>query len=92
MLCRLANPIVNMIRSSEKGNLMFMIVTYPWPVPSAHVELTGIKSPDATRSCGDTIGQRARDLEDMVCWTDWERLAIKWCRLRLAISDMRRRA
>lgn len=20
---------------------MFMIVTYPWPVPSAHVELTG---------------------------------------------------
>jgi len=27
---------------------MFMIVTYPWPVPAAHVELTGPQLRDAS--------------------------------------------
>jgi hypothetical protein len=42
------NPIVNMIRPSanQKEHVMFMIVTYPWPVASAHVELTGPQTQD----------------------------------------------
>ena len=70
---------------------MFTIVTYPWPEPSAHVELTGPQSEDdSAASRRDTIDQRRRDLEEMACWTDWERLAIRWCRFRLAIREIRR--
>lgn len=29
------------VQSNLKEIVMFIIVTYPWPVPSAHVELTG---------------------------------------------------
>jgi hypothetical protein len=39
---------------------MFMIVTYPWPVPTAHVELTGPprrkRQAGATESGRDSIG------------------------------------
>jgi hypothetical protein len=47
---------------------MFMIVTYPWPVASAHVELTGPQRLDSAeigqRDAAEvTIEQRARHLE-----------------------------
>jgi len=75
---------------------MFMIVTYPWPVASAHVELTGPQAQDPavtyTADNGDTIDQRLRHIEQMIRWTDRERLRFQWYRLRIAINDMRRRS
>jgi len=73
---------------------MFVLVTYPWPVASAHVELTGPKPPtdaDAShrRAIDDGVEQRARGIEEMVSWTDLERLRLQWYRLRLAIADAR---
>jgi len=74
---------------------MFMIVTYPWPVASAHVELTGPNRRDPAASdpgtAGDTIDQRARHIEQMIRWTDRERLRFQWYRLRIAINDTCRR-
>jgi hypothetical protein len=37
--------IVETIRSMATGrsSLMFMVVSYPWPVASAHVALTGVR-------------------------------------------------
>jgi len=70
---------------------MFMIVTYPWPVASAHVELTGPNRRDRAESdlsaIGDSIDQRARHIEQMIGWTDRERLRFHWYRLRIAIND-----
>jgi hypothetical protein len=75
---------------------MFMIVTYPWPVASAHVELTGPQRPDPAVSSedvtGDTIDQLAGHIEQMIRWTDWERLRFQWYRLRIAINDTWRRS
>jgi hypothetical protein len=74
---------------------MLMIVTYPWPVPSAHVELTGPNRRDPAvndlGAIGDSIDQRARHLEQMIGWTDRERLRFQWYRLRIAINDTCRR-
>jgi hypothetical protein len=75
---------------------MFMIVTYPWPVASAHVELTGPQRLDSAeigqRDAAEvTIEQRARHLEATVGWTDLERARFHWYRLRIAIDDLRRR-
>jgi hypothetical protein len=75
---------------------MFMIVTYPWPVASAHVELTGPQRPDAAEigqrdTAEVTIAQRARHLEEMVCWTALERVRLHWYRLRIATDDLLRR-
>jgi hypothetical protein len=63
-----------------------MIVTYPWPVASAHIELTGPQRPDSAeigqRDAAEvTIEQRARHLEAIVCWTDLERVRFHWYRL-----------
>jgi len=69
---------------------MFTIVTYPWPATSSHVELTGPQPQDDSAASRGSIDQRGRDLEEMVCWSDWERLAIRWCRFRLAIREIRR--
>jgi len=70
---------------------MLMIVTYPWPVASAHVELTGPNRRDpAVNDLGaiaDSIDQRARHIEQMIGWTDRERLRFHWYRLRIAIND-----
>jgi hypothetical protein len=91
-----ANPIVNMIRlpATERNSVMFMIVTYPWPVASAHVELTGpnrrhpaVTDPDAD----DTIDQHAPHIEQVIGWTDRERLRFQWYRYRIAINDICRR-
>ena len=73
---------------------MFMFITYPWPVASANMHVTEqLESPAAHAPAAEgAIDQRARDLEEMVCWTDRERLTILWCRFRLAIRDKRRRA
>jgi hypothetical protein len=98
MLCGPGNPIVNMIRLSANGrnSVMFMIVTYPWPVASAHVELTGPQRPDPAVSdqdvSGDTIDQLAGHIEQMIRWTDQERLRFQWYRLRIAVNDTRRRS
>jgi hypothetical protein len=74
---------------------MFMIVTYPWPVASAHIELTGPQRPDSAEigqrdAAKVTIEQRARHLEAIVCWTDLERVRFHWYRLRIAIDERRR--
>jgi hypothetical protein len=52
---------------------MFMIVSYPWPIASAHVELSGrqraavaTQHPGATE---DSICHRARHVEDLLSWT-----------------------
>jgi hypothetical protein len=70
---------------------MFMLVTYPWPVTSAHVELTGIQTMDdlATRPA-DSVDLRERHLEAMVGWTEGERLRFQWYGFRLAIRGIRR--
>ena len=61
---------------------MFVIVTYPWPVASAHVELTGPQPRDPavsdTVGNGDTLDQRVRHMEQMIRWTDRERLRFQW--------------
>jgi hypothetical protein len=71
---------------------MFMFVTYPWPVTSAHVELTGpqLQAAAAIRrnAIEGTVENRARHLEEIVCWTDRERLRFQWYRLRLAVRDI----
>jgi hypothetical protein len=74
---------------------MFMIVTYPWPVASAHVELTGPQRLDSAEigqrdTAEVTIAQHARHLEEMVCWTALERVRFHWYRLRIAIDERRR--
>ena len=75
---------------------MFMTVTYPWPVASARVELTGPQWPDPAVSdqdvTGDTIDQLAGHIEHMIRWTDRERLRFQWYRLRIAINDTCRRS
>src|SRR5258707_14644540 len=44
--------------------MLFMIVSYPWPVPSAHVELTGInrqapgRNPRKNQPAGEPDQQR----------------------------------
>jgi hypothetical protein len=74
---------------------MFMIVTYPWPVASAHVELTGPQEPDPamseTGAGRDTINQWARHIEQMIRWTEQERLRFQWYRLRMAMNEACRR-
>ena len=76
--------------------MSFMIVTYPWPVASAHVELTGPNRRDSAASdldaTEDTIDQRTRHIEQMIRWTDAERLRFHWYRLRIAVNDACRRS
>ena len=71
---------------------MFMFITYPWPVAAAHVELTGPHPLGATTQFHTTehVGQRVQDLNDLMRWTDQERLRIQWYRFRLAIRDINR--
>jgi hypothetical protein len=72
---------------------MFM-VTYPWPVASAHVDLTGTQRPESAApdaaATEDTVEQRSRHLEATVSWTGRERLRIHWYRLHLAARDIYR--
>jgi hypothetical protein len=75
---------------------MFMIVTYPWPVASAHVELTGPLRPETSAvdrgRTEVTIDQRAQHIEQMIRLTDSERLRFQWYGLRMAINGACRRA
>jgi hypothetical protein len=74
---------------TERNSVMFMIVTYPWPVASAHVELTGPNRRDPAVSdpaAEDTIDQRARHVEHMIGWTGQEWLRFQWYGLRIAIT------
>ena len=75
---------------------MFMVVTYPWPVASANLDLTGPLPLHAAATHGDATDdifkQPARHLEETVSWTGRERLRLHWYRLRLAIRDIRRPA
>lgn len=76
---------------------MFILVTYPWPVASAHVELTGPQPPPGTATshrdaADDTIEQRAQHVDEMVRWTGPERLRFRWYLRRVAIADARRRS
>jgi len=68
-----------------------MIVTYPWPVASANVELTGPQSPDAAATCQQATSRPGtRHLDEMVRWSGRERLRLGWYRFRLAVRDSRR--
>jgi len=93
-----ALPILNMIGpfANRGSSLMFMIVTYPWPVASAHVELTGPQPPDPAISdpgaAEDAVDQRARHIEQMICWADREWLRLHWYRFRIAVNDACRRS
>jgi hypothetical protein len=76
---------------------MFILVTYPWPVASAHVELTGPSALHAAAtshhgSADETIEQPARQAEELVDWTDLERLRFHWHLRRMAIASVRRRS
>jgi hypothetical protein len=65
-----------------------MIVTYPWPVPSANIDPTGLTAAFAARPLPETSEEtgtlRPSQVEHMVCWTRRERLRMLWYRLRLA--------
>jgi hypothetical protein len=67
---------------------MFMIVTYPWPVPWAHADATGLTAALAARQQAEATEEtgtlRPSQVEHMVCWTRRERLRLLWYRLRLA--------
>ncbi len=74
---------------------MFMIITYPWPVASANVELTGPRRPDSAAS--DTWAPRepltsARHVEQVIGWSHGERLRFQWYRFRIAVNDAWRRS
>ena len=59
MLSGPGNPIVNMIRSQSNRiwtSLMFMIITYPRPGATAHVELTRPQQPAAPPGPSASIG------------------------------------
>jgi hypothetical protein len=64
---------------------MFMVVTYPWPVESSHVELTGPQSPEAARQLPEATKRRPPQAEELVRWAGAERLWIGWYRLRMAV-------
>lgn len=73
---------------------MFMIVTYPWPAPSANVDAAGLATgvaaahlPDPTAEAS-TLGRS--QVEELVCWTRRERLRLLWYRLRLAAGVSKR--
>jgi len=73
---------------------MFMIITHPWPVPSANAALaefaTGeavTKPPGATEEPGWIRPSR---VEDLVSWTCRERLRLLWYRFRLATCGIGR--
>jgi hypothetical protein len=75
---------------------MFIIVTVPWPVPSANAELAGVQPaasaaglPDAD-ALAETSTLRPARLEEMVCWTWRERLRLRWFRLRLTAGGIYR--
>jgi len=72
---------------------MFMFVTYPWPVSSANVELTGTQRLDAAATHADAtedgIQQCSRHLDEIVRLSDREWLQFQWYRLRLAIAERR---
>jgi hypothetical protein len=73
---------------------MFMIVTYPFPVTFAYAGLTRPQPPEPRTNHREVIGyssqQRADHLEQMVGWSQVERMRLSWFRLRLAIRVNRR--
>jgi DNA-binding CsgD family transcriptional regulator len=74
---------------------VFMIITYPWPVASANVELTWPRWPDSaasdTRAPPEPLTS-ARPLEQVIGWTNGERLRFQWYRFRIAVNDEWRRS
>ena len=69
---------------------MFMIITAPWPVPSANAELAELVTAEAATHIPDAMAEtgaiRPAQIEDLVSWTCRERLRLVWYRLRLAAS------
>lgn len=70
---------------------MFMVITYPWPVASAYVELTGPQQQHAAATHADAsedgIQRCSWHLEEIVRLSDRERLRFQWYRLRIAIAE-----
>jgi hypothetical protein len=66
---------------------MFIIVTSPWPVPSANAELAAFASARADAHLPDMQAETGRvrpsQIEELVCWTLRERLRLRWYRFRL---------
>jgi len=66
---------------------MFMVVGFPFPVASAHADLTGPNKAAATRqdprAAGATGERETPNAESLVSWTGAERFRFCWYRLRL---------
>ena len=64
-----------------------MIVTSPWPVPSANADLAEFTSDVAATHLPDVIAETdtssPSQLEKLVCWTLRERLRLCWFRCLL---------
>jgi hypothetical protein len=66
---------------------MFMIVSYPWPVPSANLDPAGLRKAVAAAHPPDAMAEtgtpRPWQIDELVSWTFRERLRLLWYRLRL---------
>jgi hypothetical protein len=73
---------------------MFMIVTSPWPVPSANADLAQLASSVADKHFPDVLAEtgtsRPSQLGELVCWSRRERLRLLWYRFRLITSGIYR--
>jgi hypothetical protein len=71
---------------------MFMVVGFPFPVASAHVDLTGPNKAAATRqdlrSPGATGERETPNAEKLVSWSAAERLRFCWYQLRLRANGI----
>ena len=74
---------------------MFMIITSPWPVPSANAELAEFASAVADTHLPGAVAETgtsppADRLEELVWWSRRERLRLLWYRFRLTSSGIYR--
>lgn len=70
-----------------------MIVTSPWPVPSANAGLADFTSAVSDMHLAGVMAEtdtaRPAQLEELVCWTLRERLRLLWYRFRLTTGGIR---
>jgi len=73
---------------------MFMIVTAPWPVPSANAELAKLVTAGAATHIPAAVAEtgtvRPGQVEALVCWNRRERLRLLWYRFRLTTGGIHR--
>jgi hypothetical protein len=69
---------------------MLMIVTHPWPTPSANAELAELATASAPMAETSTV--RLWEVEEAVRWTRRERLRLLWYRFRITTGGVSRAA